>query len=310
MITLLVFIALPAVLVISYIKLRQLRTSHADLPSPKLSIFWGHILEIARYSQRGDRKDRHFDYVAEEMAADLGNPPFIFLDLRPLRSPIIIIRSHELGEQITRVSPTWPYSMTKAPMDSMNKALMGVHSMVSMNGEEWRSLRKRYNPGFQPKYLQSLLPGIINHVRTFSRKLSEAAETGEVISLGEYIIYLTFDIIGAVTLDCDLKAQSKREDQTPAVRGYMDCLNWLPRGENPLNEINPVGIFMRYYYGKVTDREVMKLIKNKLKEQKEREGKGLKGTRSIVNLSFEGVENITPLLLRRKSLHSNCYLFV
>lgn len=305
MILLFIYIAIPVVLAAAYINLRRFRDFYPNqLPCLKVSLLFGHILQISKYAQRGVCKDRHFDCIIEEMATDLGNPPFLFLDVRPLISPLMIIRSPEIAEQITRVSQTFKYSMPKAPPSSTIKAVMGAHSMVNMNGEDWRSMRKRYNPGFQPKYLQTLLPLIISHIKTFSEKLSRAAETGEVIKLGEYISYLTMDIIGAVTLDYDLRAQAKRENQTPAVRSLMDLLEWLPKGENPFDEINPVGLSMRYYYQRISDREVMKLVQGKANERKRREERGEKGTRSILNLSFEGVERVTPLLLNRKSITS------
>lgn len=296
----LILIVAPVLLLAGYIKLYRSRHFYADqIPCPKVSTLLGHIQEVMKYSNRGGRKDRHIDYVIEEMAADLNNPPFFLLDLRPLNTILFVVRSYEVAEQITRVSPAYPYSISKPPISTVSAVMSGDFPLASLNGEDWKVVRKRYNPGFQPKYLQTLLPGVVDRVQTCMKKLSDAAETGEVFSLGDYMIRLTFDIIGTVALDYDLKAQEKRpEDQSPAVISYMNCLNWLPRGENPLNEISPVGMLMRYYHKKVTDREVMKIIMEKIQEQKKREREGLKETKSIVNLGFQGVENPSPHFMK------------
>jgi cytochrome P450 len=63
-------------------------------------------------------------------------------------------------------------------------------------GEEWKTLRKRFNPGFAPQHLMTLLPKIVKMSRRFINTLDRFAESGEEFRLDEPCINLTFDIIG------------------------------------------------------------------------------------------------------------------
>jgi hypothetical protein len=46
----------------------------------------------------------------------LGRPPIMFADFRPLGPPMIIIRSHEVAEQISKAHKSLPYSLPKSPI--------------------------------------------------------------------------------------------------------------------------------------------------------------------------------------------------
>lgn len=85
--------------------------------------------------------------------------------------------------------------------------LLGPKSTLTAEDEEWKSLRKRFNPGFAPKHLVTLLPAIMDKAGQFLRNLDRYASSGEVFRLDELCSNLTFDIIGkfsvaGLMLDC------------------------------------------------------------------------------------------------------------
>lgn len=45
----------------------------------------------------------------------LGRPPLMFLDLRPFGPPMVIVRNHEVAEQIVKPFKSYPYSLPKMP---------------------------------------------------------------------------------------------------------------------------------------------------------------------------------------------------
>jgi hypothetical protein len=49
------------------------------------------------------------------MSEALGRPPLVFADLRPFGPPMIIVRSHEVAEQISKASKLFPYGLPKMP---------------------------------------------------------------------------------------------------------------------------------------------------------------------------------------------------
>lgn len=73
-----------------------------------------------------------------------------------------------------------------------------------LQGEHWKSLRKRFNPGFAPQHLMTLLPSIVGGVRIFMDQLENLAQTGTAFSLQNAATNLTFDVIGKVALDVDM----------------------------------------------------------------------------------------------------------
>jgi hypothetical protein len=70
------------------------------------------------------------DPVFAEIAKDLGNPPFIFLDLRPVTYPMVVVTSHEVAEQISRVSKLFPWSTPKSPTMGALVQLIGPESIL------------------------------------------------------------------------------------------------------------------------------------------------------------------------------------
>ncbi len=49
------------------------------------------------------------------MAKELGNPPLMFCDLRPVSYPMVVINSHEVAEEVSRSSTKFPWSTPKSP---------------------------------------------------------------------------------------------------------------------------------------------------------------------------------------------------
>jgi hypothetical protein len=45
----------------------------------------------------------------------LERPPIMFLDLRPVGPPMVIVRSHEVAEQISKPQKHFPHSLPKMP---------------------------------------------------------------------------------------------------------------------------------------------------------------------------------------------------
>lgn len=74
----------------------------------------------------------------------------------------------------------------------------------SYQGEEWKALRKRFNPGFAPQHLLSLLPAIVHKASIFVDRLGGLAQGGDKFSLQELATDLTLDIIGDLALDTDM----------------------------------------------------------------------------------------------------------
>ncbi|CAI7671679.1 unnamed protein product [Penicillium discolor] len=148
----------------------------------------------------------------------LGKPALFVVDLRPVSHPMCVICDHDVAEQISKSSKLFQYSAPKSHISRSYSDMMGPLSIVLAENEEWKSLRKQFNPGFAHKHLINLMPCILEKTQLFLMKLDHYASTNEDFPLDELCTNLTFDIIGAVTMDIDLHAQLGEENQSAIVR--------------------------------------------------------------------------------------------
>jgi hypothetical protein len=71
------------------------------------------------------------DYIFGDMSKELGRPPLMFVDLRPVTYPMVVVSNHEVAEQIARVSKLFPWSTPKSPTLSGLMHLTGEHSILT-----------------------------------------------------------------------------------------------------------------------------------------------------------------------------------
>ncbi|OTB06456.1 hypothetical protein M426DRAFT_258748 [Hypoxylon sp. CI-4A] len=158
-----------------YNQLRYKRfRQYAGIPQLPPSLLLGYLAQ--------GRADRHPDSVFIQMNNDLGRPPLVFVDLRPVNRPVVLIRSHEIVEQISKASKLYPTSTPKSDLGYL-EPVIGPTSILTLHGERWKSLRKRYNPGFAPQYLMTLLPCILDKTMSFIKHLNTFAKTSSDFQL-------------------------------------------------------------------------------------------------------------------------------
>src|ERR1700761_3989415 len=121
--------------------------------------------------------------------------------MRPIYWPICVIRSHTVAEQLTRSTKRSPYSTPKSPSIGEIQPIIGAHSIITAQGEEWKSLRRTFNAGFAPHHLITLLPEILDQTEKFLGIMDEFASSGKEFQLSTLTTNLTFDIIGTIVMD-------------------------------------------------------------------------------------------------------------
>lgn len=47
------------------------------------------------------------------MNESLGRPPLMLVDLRPIGPPMVIVRSHDVAEQVSKPTKSFPHSLPK-----------------------------------------------------------------------------------------------------------------------------------------------------------------------------------------------------
>lgn len=115
MISNIILLALPlvATYLLTAIWHRRFR-QFAHFPQPKPSLLWGH-LQAMHAAMKRNAPGLHVDPIFADMSRELGNPPLMLLDFRPVGYPMAIVTSHEVAEQVSRASKLFPWSTPKSP---------------------------------------------------------------------------------------------------------------------------------------------------------------------------------------------------
>ncbi|RAH60890.1 cytochrome P450 monooxygenase [Aspergillus piperis CBS 112811] len=280
---------------------------YADWPQLPPSLIWGHMKALHEFIARGEER-RHIDIVFQEIQEHLGNPPLILYDLRPVQFRLCVVGSHEVAEQIARSSKSFPYSMKKSPTMGALEPLLGPHSIITQQGEHWKGLRKRFNPGFAPQHLVTLLPCILDKAIQFTDILDGYARNGEEFSLDERCVSLTFDIIGAVTMDKDFHAQLDRSKQDELVRLYRELTTTYRRGSSvQWDWLDPRLNWRRRTLSRRIDQLIAEHIKLKFAELKSKSTE--KRSRSVLSLSLQDIDQLNTQVIQETCDQLKSFLF-
>ncbi|KAI1780538.1 cytochrome P450 [Hypoxylon cercidicola] len=131
----------------------------------------------------------------------------MLVDLRPISSPLVVVGSYEVAEQIVKASRTsdWAY------LDCIFSG-KGAPPIVDLSsyeaGESWKAFLKRFSTGFAPQHLLSLLSSIIDKSILFLHRLDNLSRSGKEFLLQDLATNLTFHTIGPVVLDIDMGAHN------------------------------------------------------------------------------------------------------
>lgn len=231
------------------------------------------------------------------MLEKLGRPSLMYVDLRPVNRPVVLITSHDVAEQVSRASANWPTSIPKSYPGQM-VYLTGATSILVSHGDSWKQLRKRYSPAFAPQHLMTLLPAVLDKTMILVGHLERMAKTGEEFSLVTLGVNVAFDIIGAVVMDVDLEAQTEHPSkQGQLVQQYTALFNTylndkidLPWWLIPSTELK------RSRLCKSVDGLLKDIIRRKHQEHLST-SEDARRARSILSLSFQDVDELTPELI-------------
>ncbi|KAI1777002.1 cytochrome P450 [Hypoxylon cercidicola] len=291
-------VALPLLVVLVYEKLRYKRlVQYANFPQPPTSLLLGHLKVFDKFAKHG-HSDRHPDTTFSEMHKSIGCPPLMLIDFRPMVSqPMVFVTNYGIAEQLSRSSKLFPTSVSKSKMGHL-RHLTGPTSIVNVDGDNWKALRKRFNPGFAPEHLMTLIPRLLDKIMIFTKHLDTFAKTKSKFSLMSLIGNLTFDVIGVVVMDVDLKAQhldSSQQGQLFQLYTRLSGTYWDEKANLPL-WIAPGVEIKRRRLEKQIDAIIKSMIREKYAENQARRSDN-KESRSILSLSLHGTKALSRELV-------------
>lgn len=334
-----------------YIRMYHARyKQYATLPQLPTSLLWGHLQTFHTFSQGGPAdqhpgtvmlrsniinsrlehlfpfrrlcgifltSDQHLDLVFSGIRDALGKPSIIFVDLRPITYPMVVILSHEVAEQVTRPTKAFPQSVPKSETEKHNVHLLGPKSILTAEGEAWSGLRKRFNSGFAPAHLMTLLPAILGRIPKFIQHLDAYSMTGAEFPLGSLLGNLMFDIIGIVIMDVDLGAQNEPARQGELIRVYRELLYTYANDPQDLPWwIVPLTELKRRRLGKRLNELLRAVVQSQHSAQQQAQRQqsmpgvpAANRSRSILSLALQDAKELSPDLVDETCDQIKTFLF-
>ncbi|KEF56530.1 uncharacterized protein A1O9_06717 [Exophiala aquamarina CBS 119918] len=301
----------------------RVRQNYKDIPSLPRHPLWGNLINVGE--KVNPATNRHPDYGFEEVWNQLDRPSAFIMDLNPIDNVFFIIADPTVAEAIVQPSPQFKYSALKSDTLSTLNRLIGRESLIILEGEEWKNLRKRFNRGFAPTHLHSLSPLIISKTRIFVDRLKAAAKANEVFELRDYTQDLTTDIITQLTIEKDFQSQTTPEGQghkgllglLTASRNLSNLVFKTGQGFNPLTFFDPIRPLKAWFYEQVFNHELTKVIKQQIETERSLGGDGAATAeekpstlypKSITRLALSGLQP-TPELIRNSVSQIKSFLF-
>jgi cytochrome P450 len=241
------------------------RTRYRDIPSLPRHLIWGNLINAGE--RLNPSLNRHPDYGLEEIWHELGEPGCFLVDLAPVDCAFLVIAEPQYVEALVNPSEQFKYSVPKSDTYHALKPLIGSESMITKEGADWKAMRKRFNPGFQPKHIHSLSGSVVSKTEIFVQRLQSAAESGITFKLADYAKDLTTDIITQLTITQDLNAQS-----TPKGHGEKSLTGLLTASRRlselcyavgqgvGLHMIDPIRPLKEFYYSYIFDRKLTAIV--------------------------------------------------
>ena len=144
----------------------------------------------------------------------------LLFDMWPVTTPLLVICNHEIAEELSKPSKTFPWSVTKWKTSDHFADLLGVRPMLWLEGEEWKQMRKKFNAGFSHKNLMTFLPAVLDKTVSCLDKLDHFSSSNQDFSLLELTTNLTFEVIAAVALGVGLESEQVKT----LARLHMEAL--------------------------------------------------------------------------------------
>ena len=184
-----------------------------------------------------------------------------------------------------------------------------VYRVDFLQGEEWKAHRKRFNSGFAPQHLVTLLPQILQKTSIFTAKLDKIAASGEVVEMDPICTNLTFDIIGALIMNLDFGAQGDDSLCHPVVKDFRDLVETFTDTGRIWLWLNVPVRIRRVICSRRSDSSIKAAILQKFDEIKQTQHASKKKDRSVLALALQDTETLTPAVLQNIADQVKTFLF-
>ncbi|KAL9608751.1 MAG: hypothetical protein Q9167_006423 [Letrouitia subvulpina] len=172
------------------------RMQREGLPMPPHHPLFGHLSIVGSIMSKLP-SDVHGHYLPRQISKAYPNlGPFFYIDTWPFGPLILAVTSAEAANQVTVAHSLPKFTMLREYM----KPMTGGMDLTTLEGDEWKTWRAIFNPGFSINHLMTMVSQMMKDVLIFCEILEQRAATGEVFSMDPLTINLNLDIIGRLAL--------------------------------------------------------------------------------------------------------------
>lgn len=272
---------------------------------PPYNAVLGH-LGFAYKMTRGLPKDAHPNYLPDcirRALPDLG--PVYYIDTWPFGPQMLVVASTSSLYQVTQEHSLPKYHALR---DFLRPITNGL-DIVTMEGQQWKIWRGIFNPGFSASHLVTLTAGIVEETETFCDNLASHSSNQAIFRMKDLTDNLAMDVIGRVVLDTELNSQKRPNS---LVDGLRMQIQWLTFGAdvNPFVRYNPVRPLVHLYNARRMNSYVARELKKRTAAHRNGQiNEGLKGTKSIIDLSLAAYLSENPSASTSEALDSTFKAF-
>ena len=255
---------------------------------------------------RGLPKDAHPNYLPDRIRRTLPNlGPVYYIDTWPFGPQMLVVASTSSLYQVTQ-----EHSLPKYPAlrDFLRPITNGL-DIVTMEGQQWKTWRGIFNPGFSTSHLISLTPGIIEETETFCEILASHSRNQTIFRMKDLTDNLAMDVIGRVVLDTRLNSQKRPNLLVDALRMQIQ---WLTFGAdvNPFVRYNPARPLVHLYNARRMNSYVARELDKRTTAHKTgQSNEEFQCTKSITDLSLAAYLSEKPNASTTKALDSTFKAF-
>jgi len=183
-----IVVSLVALLAYVILRLQKQRVLLNALPQPPSAGLFGRLKILGDITKEYPKELHPHSYL-HIVRETYGLGDVFYMNAWPLGYPMLAISHPQIAEQALLQPKHESLSGYLSP-------ITGAHSLIYMEGKEWKKWRSIFNPGFSHSHLMTLIPGIVEDSLVFCDILQEHARKADVFRLEELATRVTVDIIG------------------------------------------------------------------------------------------------------------------
>lgn len=135
-------------------------------------------------------------YMVSLEYPEISKHGYFYLDMWPVAYQMLVISHPAMMVQFCQDSSFAKHRQMPSEFEPLSHGV----DLVTSNGQQWKTWRSIFSPGFSPKNVQTYIPSMLEEYRVFRSKLHSFATSGETIKMDRLAMSLTVDIIGHAVL--------------------------------------------------------------------------------------------------------------